>query len=322
MTIIGKFLHFLNRVCFVSICLEFAFLGGASTAGFFGQLGEFFELASHFRFLYAVAFVPFVFAFLCLQSWKLFGLSVLLAVANAIPIVKLYIPESSNQNKPLIAQITLLQANLWGPKNSHLDEILDLIKAKSPDLIGFSEITATWASNLEGKLPAYPYRIIETRSCGVALFSKYPFENYHFSYFGTINRPRITASMRLSGKTVTVIFAHPVIPIYLNDIRNGELLEIAGQCGSAKTPLILFGDLNCSPWSYYFEKLLELGRLTDSERGFGLHPTWSARMHFPWFPIDHCLTSSEFFTLKREVGPDIGSDHLPVFVKLELRQSH
>jgi endonuclease/exonuclease/phosphatase (EEP) superfamily protein YafD len=120
----------------------------------------------------------------------------------------------------------------------------------------------------------------------------------------------------LDGQPITLILAHPVIPRWQYDIRNGELLEIASQAKNADTPVVVFGDLNCSPWSYYFEKVLEIGQLKDTERGFGLHPTWSARWYFPWVPIDHCLTSDHFVTLQREVGPDIGSDHLPVFVKL------
>ncbi|NJL72849.1 MAG: hypothetical protein HC888_15485 [Candidatus Competibacteraceae bacterium] len=120
----------------------------------------------------------------------------------------------------------------------------------------------------------------------------------------------------MGQKPVTIIFAHPVIPKDKFNIRNGELSEIASAAGNAKTPVIVFGDLNCSPWSYYFAKLLEVGRLSDSERGFGFQPTWTTKWPLPCIPIDHCLASNRFYAVERVVGPSIGSDHLPVYVKL------
>ena len=119
---------------------------------------------------------------------------------------------------------------------------------------------------------------------------------------------------------MTIIFAHPVIPKDKFLIRNGELSEIAIRAGSTKNGVVVFGDLNCSPWSYYFGKLLEVGRLSDTETGFGFHPTWTTQWYFPWVPIDHCLANKDLFAIERSVGPPIGSDHLPVFVKLGLSE--
>jgi endonuclease/exonuclease/phosphatase (EEP) superfamily protein YafD len=88
--------------------------------------------------------------------------------------------------------------------------------------------------------------------------------------------------------------------------------------------MIILGDLNASPWSHPFGRLLREGGLVDSTRGFGVQPTW--RTHFgpvsgmlTWpvqIPIDHCLHSPGFVAVAREIGPACGSNHFPLFVTL------
>lgn len=285
-------------------------------AGFFGQVCQPFELASHFRLLYIIAFLPLLFVLLCLRCWKSLAAGVAVFLLNLIPVGALYVPDLQARGESAHTEITLLAVNLWGPKNPHHDQVLKLIRERSPDVIGVSEITRTWVNKLKEGLPEYPYQVIERRYGGVAVLSKFPILESRVDYFATIKRPRITVRLQVGDQTITMICAHPVTPKEQYDIRNGEFSEIAMQAENAGTPVIVFGDLNCSPWSYYFSKILEQGRLNDTERGFGLQPTWNARWYFPWVPIDHCLSSSDFVTLERKVGPAVGSDHLPVFVKL------
>lgn len=325
----SKFWSFVKVVTLCLTCLLLGVLGLASLAGFFGQFGHVIELTSHLRFLYAIGFVPLLLILLCLRQRKILGIGIVLFVINAAPIAQLYIPQAQAVVGANQTYLTLLQVNLWGPRNSHYDQVIELVRRESPDLIGISEITQTWETKLKEGLPEYPYQVIEKRFGGIALFSKGPLIEPRVSYFAAIKRPRITTKINVAGKLVTVILAHPVIPRWKSGIRNNELLEIATQSRDAETPVIVFGDLNCSPWSYYFGKLLEVGRLRDSERGFGLQPTWTTRQpfwnsrwYFPWVPIDHCLFTREFLTLVREVGPDVGSDHLPVLVKIGMREPH
>jgi endonuclease/exonuclease/phosphatase (EEP) superfamily protein YafD len=62
--------------------------------------------------------------------------------------------------------------------------------------------------------------------------------------------------------------------------------------------------------------LLEVGKLKDSEQGFGPQPSWSTEMLIPFVPIDHFLVSNDIEVLNRVLGPNLGSDHLPVYVDL------
>lgn len=110
--------------------------------------------------------------------------------------------------------------------------------------------------------------------------------------------------------------AHPVTPFRLYDLRNTELNNIANEARRSEFPVMIFGDFNCSPWSYYFSRLLSDDGLQDSERGFGLQP--SCPSPIPFIPIDHCVTTTQFVTRERKICESVGPDHLPVLFKLEL----
>lgn len=305
------------RVCgAVPVIVALLILSIASASGFFGQANQIAELASHFRFLYALAFLPCLLLLLGLRFWKLSIFFFLFFIVNTIPVLEFYFPQ------PRVTQsnetLKVLQFNLWGPRNSHHDKVLNLVKEKSPDLIGFSEITDTWVKVLVAGLPEYKYQVIEKRFGGVAIFSKVPISKSQVHYFGSIKRPRIEAELLVNKSPVNIVFAHTVTPFQKYLIRNGELQEIANTAANSANSVIVFGDLNCSPWSYYFGRLLETGKLYDTAKGFGFRPTWTTHWFFPWMAIDHCLTSKDLSAIDRSVGPDVGSDHLPVYVELDL----
>ncbi len=53
--------------------------------------------------------------------------------------------------------------------------------------------------------------------------------------------------------------------------------------------------------------------LIDSRIGFGSKMTWPAMLPLMGITIDHILVSKDITVLKHEVGPNIGSDHYPVY---------
>ena len=52
--------------------------------------------------------------------------------------------------------------------------------------------------------------------------------------------------------------------------------------------------------------------------GFGLQPTWPAAAPWLGVPIDHVLASPSIGIRRREVGPDVGSDHRGVMVEFAM----
>lgn len=140
-------------------------------------------------------------------------------------------------------------------------------------------------------------------------------------HFGKISRPRIAAQLDFKGQPIDVVFVHTVTPLKSRSLRNGELSVIAREAKAFKNPGIVFGDMNVTPWSASFDKLLENGGLKDSERGFGFMPTWNAKMLVSLLTIDHLLTTPHFAVRDRKVLRSVGSDHYPVLVDLALAKS-
>ena len=66
----------------------------------------------------------------------------------------------------------------------------------------------------------------------------------------------------------------------------------------------------------HFDRLLKQFGLLNARRGHGLIPSWPTFLPFLMIPIDHCLVSPDASVVDIDSGPDIGSDHLPIFVKL------
>lgn len=317
----GKVVSFFKSISFGALAAGLVVLSALTVAGYFGHLHRHLEMASHLRVLYAIAFLPCLSLLFAMKRWKSFAVASVFFIINAIPIVELYIPPASTARGPAQREISVMQVNTWGVRNPHYDKVLKAIKDNSPDLVGVSEITRTWDQKLRDGLSDYPYRVIEQRYGGVAVFSKYPLIDGKVLFTeGAVRRPRITATMQLPEGDVSIIFAHTVVPNKHYPMRNREMSTLASEAREAKNPVIVFGDLNCSPFSYYFGRLMRDGKLQDTERGFGLQPTWTTHTYLPWVTIDHCLTSSDFVTLQRKTGPKVGSDHLPVLVKLALHR--
>jgi endonuclease/exonuclease/phosphatase (EEP) superfamily protein YafD len=300
------------------VYVALALVSVATIAGFFGQVGHYFELASHFRLLYALGFAACLIVLAIMRCWKTLAVGTVLCSINLLPVAALYVPQFKHRSQPIASEISILHFNAWGAKNSDHDPFLQVLRQTSPDVVGVTELTDTWVSDIQKALPDHRYSFVERHCGGVAVFSRYPLSDAQVLYTGTIKRPRIKARLELSGRKITLIYAHTVTPRWQYALRDAELKTVASEARAAGEPVIVCGDLNCSPWSYYFWRLEQEGRLHDTERGFGLQPTWSTHWYFPWVPIDHCLTSSDFITLERKVGPRAGSDHLPVFVTLGL----
>lgn len=292
-----------------------------SLCGFFSDVSLIFELFSHMRVLYLIVFICFALVFLLLRWSKAATAATVLAVANLLPIAYLYLPHSNTTDTTNGNKLRVLQFNLRGNLNRNFSETLATIAKTDPDVVGLSEINPVWARVLEKKLNAYPYRVVEPLQGGVSIFSKYPLSNAEVRYFGKIRRPRIRTEIQFKDQKIDLVFIHPVKPHGQKDLRNRELAEVAQDAKTFKNPGIVFGDMNTTPWSKTFDKLLDDAGLRDSERGFGFQGTWNAELKFAPLPIDHLLATPHFVVRKRQVLDSVGSDHYPVLVDLELGKS-
>jgi endonuclease/exonuclease/phosphatase (EEP) superfamily protein YafD len=116
---------------------------------------------------------------------------------------------------------------------------------------------------------------------------------------------------------VRILAEHPMPPLspFYHGQRNQKLAERAGDAGVSSLPTVLAGDLNATPWSSAFSGLAAKWL----RRATGIVPTWpAAGAWLPGIPIDHVLVSRHWAVVSQERGPDLGSDHYPVLVRLAL----
>ena len=229
----------------------------------------------------------------------------------------------STRGKPRL--ITLLNYNTEFQHNNDYKSFELLLRQHQPDLLVLTEVDATWLAAVSGSTKVFPYSKTVIAGAGLAMFSKYPIVKSEVRYFGKSHHPRIFAQLAFPTYKLNLLLVHPPTPqVEARFIaRNQELSLIASEIKGLTGPTVLVGDFNCGPWSKPFTELLKSG-LKDSEQGFGPQPSWPARSGRvlekvavpPLVPIDHVLVSDDIRVVSRSSGPAIGSDHLPVFVKM------
>ncbi len=127
--------------------------------------------------------------------------------------------------------------------------------------------------------------------------------------------------MQIGGTSVRLLGTHPLSPsteerARLRDAQLGFARDWSAESGGRR---VVAGDLNATPWSLPFRRLVSGGSLMNSQRGYGLELTFpSGSSPLVQVPIDHVLHSDGLRVIDRRLGPAIGSDHLPVVVDLAL----
>ncbi len=261
-------------------------------------------------------------------------LTIALIFANGFRLLPFYQTAAAHIRNAPIA-ITSMHLNVFAGRNEQYVDVARLIQNESPDLVDFVEYNQRWREALEQKvLYRYHYRSFLP---GLALYSKFPLHDKHplfpgKSYF--LNQMSLLTHIRVSGTPVSIIVAHPASPIrpdHLSWQRHIFSNWIQNRSLYGKN-LMLIGDLNTSPWSSDFNWLTHGMALQDAALGFGVQPTWPARivalhweqgplpgLPFLGIPIDHALVSPKIQVLDYRVGPYVGSDHLPVIVRWRLK---
>ena len=84
-------------------------------------------------------------------------------------------------------------------------------------------------------------------------------------------------------------------------------------------PMIIAGDFNMTPWSYGLQRFLARADLRRHATFLRSWPTdGQYRLPFPAFLIDHVITTPDIRTVSIRIGPNLGSDHLPVIAVLSV----
>jgi endonuclease/exonuclease/phosphatase (EEP) superfamily protein YafD len=295
------------------LLLGIAFLGTAASP--LGIWSSHLERMSHFRFGWIVLLILLA-AFFLKRDRRLFTtIAGVLLAGSVLTILPYWIPPA--QPAPQDAGLKFIAWNLlW--ENPRKDEALPWLLDQRADVLVLTECTDDWRARLQKLTIEYPHRITSGRDGaeGMWVLSRHPLDAPDPAGLAA-NKPWISTVMHAPQGPVRVLGMHPRTPRSGQrfDERNEQYRVAAAVSAASDMPVVLLGDLNCTPFSPWFGCLLREGGLKDSGKGFGLPATW--RSNGIGLPIDHILVSPSWQVLERRVHPDrMGSDHHPVIAVL------
>ena len=130
---------------------------------------------------------------------------------------------------------------------------------------------------------------------------------------------RLRAKKRPNGSDVTVIATHPPSPLR-HDWRatRNEIVRSFASAAATHDQVIAVGDFNAAPWSPIMRKFPKSG-LRRVDCGAPWRSTWLTRYPLVGLPIDAAYVSKGM-SASCEVGPNIGSDHYPLILRVAPRQ--
>jgi endonuclease/exonuclease/phosphatase (EEP) superfamily protein YafD len=291
-----------------------AFLVGAALIPVFP-----FTLLEHFRIQYAAFGLFLVVCAAGLRSGPWFDAALITTLVTVI----LLVPGLRSAPRPLPANgvaIRVLLLNVH-TSNKSTAKVEKLIRDTNPDVVALVEIDRAWATALAPVLASYGGRIEHTRpdNFGLGLYARGRVEGAVESVGSDL--PTIVAGVAIGEATFSMVVTHPLPPV--SSARYGEhrdqLEAVAAVVGTLPAPVIVAGDLNATPWSRPFARLVGATGLCDTRNGFGVGATFPTYNVLARVPIDHVLVSCSIGVADRRVERDVDSDHFPVVVDLVVR---
>lgn len=291
-----------------------------SFCSFLGAYSPAIDLFSHFRWQYFWLFTLLAFVAAAFHQYKYATTFTFAAFVNAALLVILWCPVSAHHLVSGTHELRLLDMNLFC-ENRHYERVAREIQKYNPDVIVVEELTPEMFHLMQPALKDYPFHCcsLRTDEYGIGIISKYPLTNIDENVLSLPRSYLISSDVQVGQHHVTVAGIHvlPETSAPGADI-DAMILARLKKWAPRVDRLILVGDFNATPWSALFHQLLHSGHFVDSERGFGLQPSWPyLGLGAPlMIPIDHCLTTPDCSIISRTTGDFIGSDHVPLFLRI------
>lgn len=298
----------------------------------FAQLDHKLELLAHFRVQFALlSLIPVIWFALCKRTWGLV-LSLLLVGWNAFDLLPWYFPDPArfespasqsvqNPQKPQPASsLKILMSNMLF-NNHDTTRLEQLIQSEKPDVVIVQELSPSHLALMDRLKKQYPHSLQDVfqPAFGLGIWSRLPLASKQEVFLGPSQIPSIYAAINWNGEKLHLLTTHPYPPVNIVSFqeRNAQYLELVKFLKRHNGAQVLIGDLNVTPWSPYYRQLERDSGLRNARRGFGLLPSWPSHFNpLMRIPIDHALVSPSLNVTDFKLGPDLGSDHLPIILSL------
>jgi endonuclease/exonuclease/phosphatase (EEP) superfamily protein YafD len=240
-----------------------------------------------------------------------------------LPLTPLHPPEAASAARCAPEdRLSLVVANLRASANG-AGPFLRQVRRADPDLVFAVEIDPGWAEALAPLAMRYSHQFVHPRAdyWGFALYSRLPLVRPEARRLLSEYVPSLRTGVRLpSGATVDLQGLHPRPPLPSEGTgeRDAELLLAAEAAREGRADAaIVAGDLNAVSWSRSVRLMLRIGGLRDPRVGRGPIPSFPVWLPQALrIPLDHALVSPAFDVASYETLADVGSDHLPLLVRL------
>ena len=275
-----------------------------------------------FVLLYSLFVYPFQ------ELWQ-YLLTVLLFVSLFYQSVKIF-PYTFFAKKQVVRStagdendmVSILVSNVLTTNRNYKDLIF-CVNQLQPDILLTLETDLHWEKALSVIEKDYPYtvKVPQDNFYGMHLYSKLKLEDISVKYLITDEIPSIHGRVRLrSGDLIKIHCLHPKPPSPTEDSdstnRDAELLLVGKEVKENNESTLVFGDLNDVAWSRTTRLFQNLSGLLDPRIGRGFYNTFHTGYPIFRWPLDHVFHSSDFSLISLKRLGHIGSDHFPIYIKL------
>lgn len=290
--------------------------------GFLGFIHPAFDTFSHFR-LHLSLGLFLVGVIIALREWQWMSLLALIVggigfytASNGTLLAKRVV--EANSNKPVYS---LLHFNLYWV-NTQREAVIDRIIELDPDLISLSEAATRWTFQIKRLDEKWPYLIHCPewgKRGGIRFYSKWPLdkESQYCGPYGSFARTSVTAP---DGTVFTSGSVHLRWPWPASGPK--QLETITPELKKISKNALFAGDFNATTWSYTVN---QFASASGMEIIPGVGPTWmidELPLKYSWWaglPIDNVMQKGKMQVLSADAIEDMGSDHLPLFVKFQIQ---
>lgn len=282
------------------------------------------DLTSHLAMPCALALTASAVLFLLIGRKLSASCMLAFAAVCGLRLAPLYLPEPPSAAPAGATSLRVVVANAC-VQNPTPERLREWIEREQPDLFAVLEYSPLHQRALEPLRARYPHAVetVQSDPFGVALFSRLPLLEARRAALGSAFAQAVFAIVESGGIRIGIAVTHPPPPVSrtYSDARDLGLEQLVAELAQLPRSRILVGDLNTTRWSAAFERLLADTGLRDGCEGFGYQGSWHVALPaLLRIPIDHVLVSDDLVVTRRELGPDVGSDHLPVVAEITARQ--
>ncbi|TBW26432.1 endonuclease/exonuclease/phosphatase family protein [Gramella sp. KN1008] len=265
------------------------------------------------------------------KAWHLIAI-LILSLSLTYQLVKVY-PYTYLHKKQVLrfqgsepgTTISVLVSNVLTP-NKRSDKLIALVKERKPDILLTLETDKRWENELSVLEDEYKYtvKIPKDNLYGMHLYSKLKLEDIKVRNIVQEDIPSIHAYVVLgNGKRVKIHCLHPMPPSptesETSTNRDAELLMLGRDLDADKETTMVIGDLNDVAWSRTTKLFLKMSGMMDPRIGRGFFNTFHADYFLLRWPLDHVFHTKDFTLVEIARERNIGSDHFPMYIKLNYR---